>query len=183
MLPSWQSFQRCCWSVFWHQRGARWASVVTTGPNMTKMRPRGDWEITPHPAKVSPSTTRVPPSVKKSPPMIIMAKFLCNGNDHWEATDIWLWAWAAGKSGVDTRRVHRKTNCLGADRSDGCRESNPSCQTITKVPSVYRTKAVFMMGIDKMRQGSLEPQYHIEGSAGSPGISSRVTSNFLVAIT
>ena len=52
----------------------------------------------------------------------------------------------------DARRVHRKTNCLvrvGVGRSDGSHESNPSCQTITKVPSVCRIKAVLMMGIDK----------------------------------
>ena len=46
----------------------------------------------------------------------------------------------------------RKTNCLirvGAGRSDGCHETNPSCHTITKVASVCRVKAVFLMGIDK----------------------------------
>ena len=52
----------------------------------------------------------------------------------------------------DTKKVHPKTKCLvrvGVGRSDGCHESNSSCQTITKVPSVCRMKAVFMMGIDK----------------------------------
>ena len=45
-----------------------------------------------------------------------------------------------------------QTHCLvrvGVGRSDGCHESNPSCQTITKVPCVCRVKAVFMMGIEK----------------------------------
>ena len=41
---------------------ARWASVVTTGPNMIWILPWGDREITHHPARVSTSTTRVPPS-------------------------------------------------------------------------------------------------------------------------
>ena len=72
----------------------------------------------------------------------------------------------------DAREVHRKNNCLvrvGVNRSDGGHEWNSSYQTITTMPSVYRVKAVFVMGIDKMRQGSPEPQYHIEGSAGTRG--------------
>ena len=43
---------------------ARWASVVTTGPNMIWNLPWRDREITLHPARVSPLTTRVPPSVR-----------------------------------------------------------------------------------------------------------------------
>ena len=53
------------------------------------------------------------------------------------------------------RKVHPKTNCLvrvGVGRSDGSHESNSSCQTIAKVPSLCRTKVVFMMGIDKSVQ-------------------------------
>ena len=52
----------------------------------------------------------------------------------------------------DAREVLRKTRCLvrvGVGRSDGGHESNPSFQTITKIPSVCRIKAVLMMGIDK----------------------------------
>ena len=52
----------------------------------------------------------------------------------------------------DAREVRRKTNCLvrvGVGRSDGCHQSNPSFRTITKVHSVCRVKAVFMMGTDK----------------------------------
>ena len=81
--------------------------------------------------------------------------------------------------GGDARKVHRKTNCLvrvGVGRSDGCHESNPSSQTITKVPSACRIKTVFYDGHRQMRQGSLEPQYHIEDSTGTLGRSSLVTS-------
>ena len=52
----------------------------------------------------------------------------------------------------DAREVQRKTRCVvrvGVGRSDGGHESNPSCQTITKVPSILRVKAVFMVGIDR----------------------------------
>ena len=43
-------------------------------------------------------------------------------------------------------KVHRR---VGVGRSDGGHESNSSCQTITKIPSACRIKAVFVMGIDK----------------------------------
>ena len=36
-----------------------------------------------------------------------------------------------------------------AGRSDGGHESNPSCQTITKVSSICRVEAVLVMGIYK----------------------------------
>ena len=96
------------------------------------MRPRGDREITHHPARVSPSEGVV----------------------------------------RDAREVLRKTRCLvrvGVGRSDGCHESNPSFHTITKLPSVCRVKAVFMMGIDKMYRESPEPQCQIEGFVGTHG--------------
>ena len=68
---------------------------------------------------------------------------------------VWIPGLGLGKSeGVvrDAREVQRKTHCLvrvGVGRSDGCHESNPSCDTITKVAIVCRFKAVFLMGIDK----------------------------------
>ena len=52
----------------------------------------------------------------------------------------------------DAREVLRKTYCLvrvSVSRSDGCHESNSSCHTVTKVPSVCRITAVFVMGIDE----------------------------------
>ena len=52
----------------------------------------------------------------------------------------------------DTWKGHPKTDGLvrvGVGRSDGGHEPNSSWHTITKVPSVCRVKAVFMMGIDK----------------------------------
>ena len=52
----------------------------------------------------------------------------------------------------DAREALRKTCCLArvsVGRSDGCHESNPSFHTITKVPSIPRINAVFMMGEDK----------------------------------
>ena len=67
---------------------------------------------------------------------------------------VWIPGLGLGKTervARDARRVHRKTNCLvrvGVGRSDGGHESNPSLQTITKIPNVCRIKAVFMMGID-----------------------------------
>ena len=64
----------------------------------------------------------------------------------------WTWAWEVGRCGAGRREVLRKTHCLvrvGVGSSDGCHYSNPSFHTITKVPSVCRVKAVFMMGIDK----------------------------------
>ena len=74
--------------------------------------------------------------------MIIIAKFSCNGT-------IIGKVWRAVR---DAREVQRKSDCLvrvDIGRSDGCHESNPSRQTITKVPNICRIKAVFMMGIDK----------------------------------
>ena len=87
-----------------------------------------------------------------SPPMIIIALFSCNGTI---IGKIWIPGLGFRKLksvARDARKVHCKTNCLvrvGAGRSDGCHESNPSCQTITKVPGAFRIKAVFTMGIDK----------------------------------
>ena len=60
----------------------------------------------------------------------------------------------------DAREVLRKTRCLicvGVGRSDGRHKANPSFHAITKVSSVLRVKAVFMMGIDKSIEEALEP--------------------------
>ena len=68
---------------------------------------------------------------------------------------VWIPGLGLGKSeGVvrDAKEVLRKTRCLvrvGVGKSDGCHESNPSFHTVTKVPSICRVKAVFMMGLDK----------------------------------
>ena len=112
-----------------------------------------------------------------SPPMVIMAQFFGSGTIIGEKR-------ISGLGFVKTERVARDASLVrvGVDRSDGDHESHPSCQAITNAPSVCRIKAVFMMGTDKMRQRSPEPQHHIEGSTRTPGRSNRVTSNFLVAI-
>ena len=81
-----------------------------------------------------------------------MTKFFIKRTIIWK---VWILGLRPGKSeGVvrDAREVLRKTNCLvrvGVGKSDGGHESNSSCQTITKVPSVCGIKAVFLMGIHK----------------------------------
>ena len=87
-----------------------------------------------------------------SPPMTIMAKFSCNGTIIGKKRIAGLGFGKTERVARDARSVHRKTNCLvrvGVGRSDGRHESNPSCQAITKVPSICRVEAMFMMGIDK----------------------------------
>ena len=136
------------------------------------MRPLGDRKITLHPGKSSPSKTRVPPSEKESPQMKIIAQFFCNGTI---IGKIWIHGLGLGNSeGVvqDAKKVHRKTNCLarvGVGRSDGRHESNPSCQTITEVPSVCRIKAVFMMGTDKRVKETQNVNTILKDSQGHPG--------------
>ena len=74
MLQSWQSFRRCCWSVRAPEK-ARWASMVTTGPNMTSILPWRDREIKHHPAIKDASTS----ICINSPSTVIIASFTCCG--------------------------------------------------------------------------------------------------------
>ena len=148
---------------------------------MTQMRPRGG-NYTPSSKDFTVNNASTTISID-SPYMIIACS--CNGTYIGEK-----WIPGLGFSKLkrvrDARKVHSKTNCLvrvGVGRNDGCHESNPSSQTITRVPSACRIKAVFMMGIDKCVKESPKPQYNSEDSAGTPGMSSRVVSSFLVAIS
>ena len=93
--------------------------------------------------------------------MIIIAKFSCNGTIIGKIRIPRLGFGKSERVVRDATRVHPKTNCfvrVSVGRSDDFHESNPSCQTITKVPSVCRIKAVFKMGIDKCVK---EAQNHI----------------------
>ena len=81
------------------------------------------------------------------PPMMIIAYFTCNGTI---IAKLWI-------PGLGLREVRR----CGAERQDivwhawaqagvmAVMSRTLPCQTIAKVPSVCRVKAVFMMGIDK----------------------------------
>ena len=72
----------------------------------------------------------------------------------------------------DTRRVHPQTNCLvgvGVGRSDGGHESNSSCHTITKVPSVCQVTAVLVMSIDECVKKTQNHDAILKASQEHPG--------------
>ena len=121
---------------------------------------------------------------KNSLPMIVIVKFLRKENDHWEEKDTWTWDWENGKSGAG-RQESASQDKLSGTRGRGqewwrswielfLSDNHQNSQRLQNQGGVYD-------GDRQMRQGSLEPQYHIEGSAGTLGRSSRLTGNFLVA--
>ena len=84
--------------------------------------------------------------------MIIMANFFGNGTIIGKRRISRLGLGQTERVVRDVRRVHRKTNSLvrvGVGRSDGGHEPDPSCQAVTKVPSVCRITAVLVMDMDK----------------------------------
>ena len=131
---------------------ARWASVVTTGPKpdvFPSMRGSGNHTPSSKGFTIHNASTTI---CINSSPMINMAKYLCNGTIIGKKRIPGVGFGKTERVPRDARRVHRKTSCsarVGVGRSDGGHESNPSCETISKIPSVCRIKAVFMMDIDK----------------------------------
>ena len=134
-----------------------WPEVLTQTPKNAAFRPRS-YSKAPNHALEKVPTNETPGII--SPPTTIHCLFNVLWNEHWEDTDIWLWAWAAESFVRDRRCVSSKTRCLtcvGVGRSDGRHRANHSFHATTEISRILGILAMLIMGINKCVK---ETQYH-----------------------